>query len=80
MRLGRRNVPDNEYAEGVGDIVDSMPYNSEWAPGGLAGCDLGEVDVNVGVNPGGLSASGGFGWGTLLLIGAGIYVFRKYLK
>ena len=78
MRIGRSNLNQDE---GVGDIVDSMPYNSQWAPGGLAGCDsLGEVDVNVGVNPGGLSASGGFGWGTLLLIGAGIYVFKKYLK
>ncbi|HMY74911.1 MAG TPA: hypothetical protein PLQ88_24045, partial [Blastocatellia bacterium] len=62
---------------------DSMPFNSSWASGQLAGCEcdsLGDVGVNVGVSPGGVQASGGFGWGTLLLIGAGFFLFNKYLK
>lgn len=78
MRTGRSNLDQDN---GLEDIVDSMPYNSEWAPGQLAGCDaLGDVGVKVGVSPGGVNASGGFGWGTLLLIGAGFFLFKKYLK
>ncbi len=78
MRLGRSNVGAN--AEQLSDIVDSMPYNSAWAAGQLAGCDLADVSASVGVNPGGVTASGGFSWTTLGLIAGGFWLFSKVFK
>lgn len=77
MKLGRSNIGTDDLS----DIVDSMPFNSEWAPGELAGCDgMGDVSASVGVNPGGVRASGGFDWTTIALIAGGFWLFRKYFK
>lgn len=78
MRLGRDNRDAN--ATGLDDIVDSMPYSSAWAPGQLAGCDLGDAGAGLQVNPGGVSASGGFSWTTVALIVGGFWLFKKYVK
>lgn len=78
MRLGRSNVGAN--ADQLSDVVDSMPYNSAWAPGQLAGCEMGDVSADLQVNPGGVQATGGFSWTTVALIAGGFWLFNKYFK
>jgi len=74
MRLGKSNLKADN---GLEDVVDSMPYRSEF---GLAGCPLGDVGASVNVSQGGVKASGGFNWTTLLLIAGGFFLFKKYVK
>jgi len=77
MKLGRSNIGRDD----LGDIVDSMPYRSEWAgDDNLAGCGMGDVSAGVRVNPSGVQASGGINWTTVALIAGGFWLFRKYVK
>jgi hypothetical protein len=78
MKLGRSNV-GNDVPE-LNDIVDSMPFDSNWAPGQLAGCDLADANAGVNVSTSGVRASGGINWTTVALIAGGLWVFRKYFK
>jgi hypothetical protein len=78
-------LPHNNQIDqtSLNDVVDTMPFNSSWAPGGLAGCDMADVGVKagVGVSQGGLNVNAGgnvsFTW--LLISGALAYFmfFRK---
>jgi len=77
MRLGRSNLNVNNGLEG---IVDSMPYRSDFGMGDCGCQGLADVGVNLGVNTGGVQASGGFSWTTLGLVVAAIYLGKKYLK
>lgn len=78
MKLGRSNV-GSEVPE-LNDIVDSMPYNSAWSSGELAGCDLADANAGVQVSTGGVQASGGINWTTVALVAGGFWLFRKYFK
>jgi hypothetical protein len=77
MKLGRNNIGTNEQ---LNDIVDSMPYQSDFGMGNCGCTGLADAGVNLGVGTSGVNASGGFSWTTLLLIGAAIYLGKKYLK
>lgn len=76
MRVGKSNL--NEF-EGCGDVVDSLPYNSEWASG-LNGCELGDVSTRLSVGASGVNAQGGFDWSTLIWIGGGLWLVSKLFK
>jgi len=78
MRVGQRNVPDGPYE--LADIVDSMPFKSAWAPGQLAGCDLGDATAGVQVSTSGVQASGGINWTTVALVVGGFWLFGKMFK
>lgn len=89
--LTRHNNLHNREQQGwnMGDVVDTMPYKSSWAPGGLAGCaecngcdglSGAGVSASVGVGSSGLNVNTGgnisFTW--LLIAGAiGYFVFFK---
>ena len=79
MRLGRRNVADGPYEE-LADVVDSMPFNSSWAPGQLAGCEMGDVNAGAQVSTSGVQVSGGINWTTVALIAGGFWLFGKMFK
>ena len=75
---------NNQIDQGqLHDVVDTMPFNSSWAPGGLAGCDMGDVGVKagVGVSQTGLNVNAGgkvsFTW---LLIGSALAYFLFFRK
>ena len=82
LKTNNLHVRDRNAGWEMGDVVDTMNYDSAWSSG-LSGCDqMGDVGVNAGVGVGAsglrVNAGGNVSLTWLLIAGVvGYFVFFK---